>query len=59
MLNGGLKADFYKDKIYLNGKPYPLGFFTVELLNDYYTDKTGARFSVRAGQFILREKIYV
>lgn len=46
MLNGGLKADFYQDKIYLNSKPYPLGLFTVELLNDYYTDETGARFSV-------------
>jgi len=46
MLSGGLTADFYQDKIYFAGKAYPVGYFAMDLLNDFYENDTGARFAV-------------
>ena len=46
MLSSGLTADFYQDKIIFSNKSYPVGHFAVELLNDFYENETGARFSV-------------
>lgn len=43
---GIFSADYRDDRVYLGGKNYPLGHFTVDLLNQYYENDTVARISV-------------
>lgn len=43
---GIFSADYRDDRVYLGGKNYPLGYFTVDLLNQYYENDTVARISV-------------
>lgn len=46
MLTSVLSADFLKDEIYVAGKRYPVGYFAVRILNDYYADDTALRLAV-------------
>ena len=43
---GIFSADYRDDRVYLGGKSYPLGYFTVDLLNQYYENDTVARIAV-------------
>ena len=43
---GIFSADYRDDRVHLGGKNYPLGYFTVDLLNQYYENDTVARISV-------------
>lgn len=43
---GIFSADYRDDRVYLGGKNYPLGHFTVDLLNQYYENDTVARIAV-------------
>lgn len=43
---GIFSADYRDDKVYLNGQEYPLGYFTVDLLNHFHENDTVARIAV-------------